>query len=71
MEQHEYVGEFRPDGTLAIHGEPREKFAVVEKVGVILEPIPRGDTRQRRLRRGGRGSRHESQGGGLLSERWR
>lgn len=41
MEQHEYIAEFRPDGALTIHGGIKGRFAVGEKVRVVLEPITR------------------------------
>ena len=40
MEQHEYIGEILPDGRLTIHGQTRDRFAVGEKVRVMIEPIP-------------------------------
>ena len=42
MEQHEYIGEILPDGGLTIHGETRDRFAVGEKVRVMIESISRG-----------------------------
>jgi len=39
MEQHEYIGEFLSDGRLTIHGETRHRFAVGEKVRVMIESI--------------------------------
>ena len=43
MEQHEYIGEILPDGGLTIHGETRDRFAVGEKVRVMIKPIPTPD----------------------------
>ena len=41
MERNEYIGEFLEDGRLTIHGETRDRFAVGEKVRVMIESIAR------------------------------
>jgi len=46
MEQHEYIGEFRSDGALTIHGGTKGRFVVGEKVRVIVESIPRRDKKE-------------------------
>ena len=43
MEQNEYIGEFLSDGRLTIHGETGNRFAVGEKVRVMIESIVRRD----------------------------
>ena len=41
MERNEYIGEFLSDGRLAVHGETGNRFAVGEKVRVVIDSIAR------------------------------
>lgn len=41
--QIEYIGKILPDGGLTIDGETRDRFAVGEKVRVMIEAIPTRD----------------------------